>query len=157
MNEFENLMAIPVKADHLDQLNNLIKGVTETNQPRNILDWARKMGKHYSDALVEADIQPYLFQGAYPVQAISYTDMGEDEEHPCIWNYEPDHVVFQIRFDDEYHKTGINPKDTLHELFILIVAMVLSDCTGCCNALDFINLSAYGVLCSGDVSRTYHS
>lgn len=43
------------------------------------------------------------------------------------------------------------------ELLNVIAFIMLHDCTHCCNALKFINLSRRGLFAAGDISTTYHS
>lgn len=43
------------------------------------------------------------------------------------------------------------------ELLNILAFIMLHDCTHCCNALKFINLSRRGLFAAGDISTTYHS
>ncbi len=154
----EELKKVKVNADHLDQLNNLFNGVIDRNAPKNILKWARSMSKYYLDDLIQLDTQPTLFQGQYPVQVIYYNlEQGDDGDMPHIRDCEPDQVIFQIRFNTKYNQTGLSLEDNLHEIFVLIMDIMLSDCTGCCDALDYINITEAGIIASGNVSSIYHS
>jgi len=69
--------------------------------------------------------------------------------------YEGDNIY--ITFDGYSSNENNYITEIDDELLNIIAFIMLHDCTHCCNALKFINLSRRGLFAAGDISMTYHS
>lgn len=69
--------------------------------------------------------------------------------------YEGDNIY--ITFDGFSSNENKYITEIDDELLNVIAFIMLHDCTHCCNALKFINLSRRGLFAAGDISMTYHS
>jgi len=81
--------------------------------------------------------------------AVNTDDLGN--WIPC-WA-EQDISVFSIEFS-KYKELDMDDDTALE---ILLAIMYWFDCTGCCNAIEFIRISQYGVLVQIASGRTFHS
>lgn len=153
-----------IKPEHLEELRNLIP---ENPEIINILEWARKVsipGESdsiiYEDSLLRMDLQSEVFENKSPLRVIFHNreEVKNPRNYPIykpvIRDYEPDIVLFSLRFNE---LKELNEEIKLKVIFTYIMVILLSDCTGCCNALSFINLSSDGIIAYGVVSSTYHS
>lgn len=69
--------------------------------------------------------------------------------------YEGDNIY--ITFDGYSSNENNFITEINDELINVLAFIMLHDCTHCCNALKFINLSRRGLFAAGDISTTYHS
>jgi len=72
-----------------------------------------------------------------------------------VSSYEGDNIY--ITFDGYSSNENKYITEIDDELLNVIAFIMLHDCTHCCNALKFINLSRRGLFAAGDISTTYHS
>lgn len=144
---------------HLQEFIDLIKSAeTATDGCLDILAWARKTSPEYIDQLIMDNTQVCLFHETsqhYRVIHLSENDYLQ----LYISSYEPKYAHFQINFaEPEPFENWATPKNGyLRYLFTLTMAIMESDCTGCCNALHQMNLSKAGIYAYGNLLKTYHS
>ena len=120
-----------------------------------VANWAKHESPTEFDQLIETTYNNDIdyHRGGLPSLNVIYTNGPFNE--PCIQETlycEPDNVYFSYRPTE--NETTIQIND---ELITVLAFIMLHDCTHCCNALKFINLSPYGLFSTGDVSMTYHS
>ncbi|MDY0200621.1 MAG: hypothetical protein RBR40_06500 [Tenuifilaceae bacterium] len=146
----------------LKKLEALVANVGEL--PVDVLPMLRKFDLNsIQDAIVQADFQVDMFNNETPVVAQAWNYRGEDDYcetvENCIGGHEPDEVQFMIRFKTGYFKPEYREVDKTDTkaLYVYLATIMLSDCTGCCDALEFGTLTKYGILIGGDVSMTFHS
>lgn len=150
---------IKINNSHLDQLELLLNKVNyNRSKTVPLLDWLRSLQiDEIQDQLIDLDFQAKIFNNQdSDIQVIFYNE--DNKGLQVIYTDEPDSILFMIRFKTK-HWRGLNPKKhlKLKKLFLLLLVIMLSDCTGCCNALDYINLTHDGVLAFGNISKIYHS
>lgn len=134
---------ITKNADPMDILPILRKYVPDTNEYLNF--------QHLIDTVSESNLDYY--RGGLPSLNIIFTHGSFNELNKQeVLNWEPDNVYFS--YNPTQGETIIQIND---ELITVLAFIMLHDCTNCCNALKFINLSPYGLFAAGDVSMTYHS
>ena len=130
----------------------------------DILPWLRTItpGDHenpYIDQIITNGIANDIHLTHPYIKTIStqYHDSNNDPAY--IGDWEADIVQFEIRFQTESQPELINPftKVGLETVFTLLQAIMLHDCTGCCNAIRYITLSRDGIYAIADTARTYHS
>ena len=152
-----------IKPEHLLKFKELVLqgvkfGSYDDGEPTSLLDWARETFPPYLDEVITNEIQCEIFQNAF--EQVKVIALCEVEDKPGTYHLadaEPDIVHFSIRFEDPYVK-GLKPTDENMELlFTWVMAIMLSDCTGCCNALSVLNVSQAGIYATGYVGQTYHS
>ena len=104
-------------------------------------------------SIPESDID--YFHGGLPLLNVIYT-MGihNNIQKQYLENSEPDNIYVSY---EQYHGDGNSELKINDELINVLAMIMLHDCTHCCNALKFINLSQYGLFSAGDISMTYHS
>ena len=99
------------------------------------------------DQAIQWDLPCLTFHGGHDGLFAQGTHLNAGTEY--VGDYEYD----TVRFHAEFKKDG--PSWYIVEKHLAII--MLSDCTGCCNALEYIRLSSTGILAYGNVSGTYHS
>lgn len=101
----------------------------------------------YMNQAIEWDLNCLLFHdGYFGLKAFGY--------------WEDDNGIPRITGDTEYDIVIFKLEGNLgipYNLIRMLAMILLSDCTGCCDALEFIKVSEYGILAKGDISQTYHS
>lgn len=157
-NNMETLKNIDPK--HLTEFQELLNRGLRSAYPHNpisILGWARNIHEQYMDPIIQADSQVELFNSEIPGVHLIATMLSEGNE-TMLATAEPDFVYIAIIFKDEY-TTGIDPHapGSLERLFTLVMCIMLSDCTGCCDALSILNINRAGIYAKGYVGQTYHS
>ena len=149
-----------INETQLKKLEALVANVGEV--PVDVLPMLRKFDLNsIQDAIVEVDFQVDVFNNVTPVVCQAWNSQGEDDDYvqSHIGGYEPDEVQFMIRFKTKYFKPEYREVDKtdIETLYVYLAAIMLSDCTGCCDALEFGTLTKDGILIGGDISRTFHS
>jgi hypothetical protein len=81
-------------------------------------------------------------------------DVATDEFEPQ-WA-EQDETYIQIFYRDGYgiHKRLVSDEELAHLLFGIFANF---DCTGCCNAIEYVKVGAFAILIKVKSGRTYHS
>lgn len=131
------------------ELAAVLEGVIkDSDTPVDILPFLRENIKSL-ESLMEESLNweiPYLvFHGDYMgLKATGYHI--DDKGQPYMSDCEYDFVIFTYEGSLQYSLT----------LLRMLSTIMISDCTGCCNALDFIKLSDTGLLAQGNISNTYH-
>lgn len=124
-------------------------------EPVDILPLLRENIETIRDFMYEfIDNQGKVWNDEYPMKAI-WWNITEDGKH-FLGDCEADRIMFSWRFPTETtHGNTILPETK--EIMEALMIIMLSDCTGCCNALNYITVSQAGILAYGDFSATYHS
>lgn len=124
----------------------------KSDSPINVLPLCRKYIDLFNpiiDQAIEWDLlhMPFAsdFQG---LRGFGYN--LDDDNQPSLLGYEFDFVTFSKEFDENYPPSVF----TIIRFLAIILA---SDCTGCCDTLDFIVISKGGIFTQGNVSMSYHS
>ena len=164
--KLEELKNVEVSHNDIVALGEMIDQAKNMEGAMPILDWARKMissgqwANDIADKLIDTDAGYMFWDGQYPgCKAITWnldTNMDDGHDIPCIKSYEPDYVMFKVTFKTEYSE-GFKVDTQLKEILLMIFIMMQSDCTGCCNAFEYLNLTHDGILGKAYVGRTYHS
>lgn len=146
----------------LKKLEALVANVGEV--PVDILPMLRKFDLNsIQDAIIEVDFQVDVLNNVTPVVAQAWNYREEDDDCETVGShiggYEPDKVQFMIRFKTKYFKPEYREVDKtdIETLYVYLATIMLSDCTGCCDALEFGTLTKDGILIGGDISGTFHS
>ena len=138
----------------MTELDQFLQKTTESKEPIDVLPMCRVHIHEFHktmDEVLHYELPYQVFHKGYlDLRAIGFHINGETGI-PYMDNYEYDHVIFT--------QQRPSPKfpELLYTLKTLLAIILSSDCTGCCDALEFINVSRYGIYATGDVSRTYHS
>lgn len=45
----------------------------------------------------------------------------------------------------------------IDEMIKVLTLIMYFDCTGCCNAIEYLNISPYGIIAKSNTRKTYHS
>jgi len=160
----QELQKIPVPDDTVREFRAMLERVE--NQKGvffggyiNILEWARKF--ILPDAVYEGEAASLLYDAhggsRYREMAKNTAfELGSNEtlEGMVVTHYEPDEMAFQMVFEEPLPERS---DATLRLDIAVILVWMLSDCTGCCNAFKFMNLSHHGIYAEADVHMTYHS
>lgn len=120
-----------------------------TGEVTNILPFLRENIEHLQpeiDRILELELQVAAWRGEHRLKNISYNI--NEAGVPHLSGVEPDRVMYAWRFDET---------TTVTEMIEALAIVLIVDCTGCCDALDYINLNEHGFIAQGDVSGTYHS
>ena len=137
------------------ELINFLQAALDSETPIDVLPICRQNIESFQtrmDEAIEWDLQPLVFTtGFQGLVAIGIT--YDDEGQPEISEAESDFVTFSLT----KYSTGYRRMPSVYSLTRYLAIILLSDCTGCCNALDFIKVSSSGLLAQGNVSSTYHS
>ena len=138
-------------------LKHLISLTMSMETPYNILENLRQhidiaWEDGTMDKILYENLQSKIFDNKIPgFKVIPSWNFTDDPKKQCILDAEPDFVTYAITFD------SLDQEPTIDYIYKLLLAIMLSDCSGCCNALEFININKYGIFSKGDVSDTYHS
>ena len=155
------------------EIMNLLMVAAQSVIPTNVLPMLRDNLDSLQatiDKIMNDDLECKAWTGELNLKIIDHgifyidPDGSDTPENliPGVTDGEPDRVSYYMRFRDlpannlQGFEQGIlipPPEDLLQYICIIL----LSDCSGCCNALEYINLNKYGIISTGDVSSTYHS
>lgn len=98
---------------------------------------------------LDNDMGYKAFKGEIPnLKTIIGCYIGNHRLTPILSDAEPDWMVGSY---------SITPDTTIEDLMTAIRVFMLSDCSGCCNALEAMTLTNSGLFTYGNVSQTYHS
>ena len=111
--------------------------------------------RKYQDDLIAKDYQVEVFENKVKgVQCIFWNTQSFDQPTmgmPRLQAYEPDWVMFQFGYPIKGKQ--YSPQYILK----ILMTFMLSDCTGCCDAMEYLNINKHGVIGKAHVSVTYHS
>lgn len=130
---------------HIKQLESLLEKGSSTEFV-DLLPWLRELTtteidpQEYMDNLVD------IFLGNRQLKVVPIDNWGED----TLANDEPDISIFYLKYRENI---DLNYQELLIDLF----ALMITDCTGCCNAIEYIRASKGGILCHCNQGQTYHS
>lgn len=146
---------LKIQQHDLDELSGLYKLVPHGSWI-DILPWARLNLSKYLDEAIRLETQFNAWEGGIPhLHVISLNSSPHDRNTMITPDSEPDEVYFQ--YTKPWLKDKATEEQFIYNLANAIVIMLISDCTGCCNALSWMRLSEGGLYCHGNVSMTYHS
>lgn len=122
----------------MGQITKEILGYTLKNEPTDVLPLLREnidtIWPLCDDALSK-NLQPEAFTGGSDLRVISYCFADDEEEVPYIANHESDYVVFSYTYKSARDWGCDDPAPpTADEVMEIIAIILLSDCSGCCNA-----------------------
>jgi len=155
-----------MKKEFTDQL---IKA-TQSEQPTNILQLCRDhitQEMTWEDNII--DTQAEAFEGNHDLRVMGWASEDYKGGPKHITDSELDQAMFHFQFLGpvtrikpknekwSYDYSLINPETRLEEIIKILKIILLSDCTGCCNAIQYINLNAHGIIAEGNLGHTYHS
>lgn len=152
--ETEFLMEFLDQSDNLEEwdIRVYLETVFNQNVPQDVLPVCRRYSKLFEEdmnSIIEMDIAPEVFNGGFKgLRAIGYNLDDDGSIVPPFMEYD------EVLFIYETSKDGVKFGSTLSKMISIIL---LSDCPGCCDAIDFIKLSSNGLIAKGDISMTYHS
>lgn len=147
--------------EFLEEAKNL-KSINEFDKPVDLLPWLRSICLEYQDEIMDdPTFIVQVYHGNPPIPGFSYLLLNlanTPQPELCITGTEPDLVYFSIRFSEDYRDGfDLDQENALLKLFTMLMAIMPGDCTDCCNAYHYANLTSAGILIHGDVSMTYHS
>lgn len=147
--------------EFLEEVKNR-KSLDEFNKPVDLLPWLRSICLEYRDEIMDdPTFIDQLYHDNPPIPGFSYLHLNlanTPQPELCITKAEPDLVYFSIGFRERYcNGFDLDQENALLKLFTILMALMLVDCTDCCNAYHYVNLTSAGILIHGDVSMTYHS
>ena|SRR6186997_709230 len=144
----------------MQKILDAIRQSKSMEEPMDILKILREESeteefRKYQDDLISSDYQVGLFNNEVKgVQCIFWNTQSYEKETmgmPRLQAYEPDWVMFQYRYP---HGRG---RTKAEHILKMLMAFMLSDCTGCCDAMEYLNINKYGIVGKANVSVTYHS
>ena len=145
----------------MGQITKEILGYTLKDEPTDVLSMLRENFDTIwplCDDVLDKDLQPRAFQGETDLKVISYCFADDEEKIPFIANYEADYVVFSYTYKSARDWGCDDPAPpTADEVMEIIAVIMLSDCSNCCNALECLTISKFGIFSQGNVGSTYHS
>lgn len=86
-----------------------------------------------------------------------------DDSDPEEWapmEAEADFIILNLSFASAFTDPGmgfITPETEPALVLSILLSWLAYDCSGCCNALYYARMNEFGILSTGDISKTYHS
>lgn len=130
-----------------NELLRYLQSALDAEEPVDILPVIREHIQDFDeliDTVIDWDLQVQTFRGGYLNLTAKSFEIEGHELKPT--KNEADYVEY-------YGKSIVSPGELVKYLAIIMI----SDCTGCCNALDKIEVSKGKLFACGTVSQTYHS
>lgn len=137
------------------ELDLLLESAIISEEPIDVLPMVRKHIKSFEEFInqaIEWDLGYITFHGGF----MGLRGMGlylNEDNKLTVGDSEYDKVIIT-----KYSNMG--ERQTYYSTYSLmrdIAIILLNDCTGCCDALDYILVSRDGLLSEGIISGTYHS
>jgi len=158
----ENLKFVCLDAALMDDQRDLVKGLADDlKKVRNLMELENKKVQNVIEL-----IRSYVDQSDWYSLNDPYIEVSEkgnlalktnwlnldDDNNYMILDREPDYIIVTIISD--FNDVSL---DDYSLALAAIAAVDIHDCTGCCNAMDYANLTKNGLVIAGNVSRTFHS
>lgn len=133
------------KAQEIVDLINLKKDF----KPYSLLPWLRELNHNDINFLDSRDPDGMIISNAIQGGIPSIKIIGYHKDN-ILTDAEDDFITIQIKFADI-------PNITIETIYGMLSIITQYDHSGCCNALEFCNISKHGIIAHGDISGIYHS
>lgn len=171
------LKPIKFTPDHIEEFKELMaktritqdeKGARINRDPIDLLPFLRRIQK---DPLPPGWIlyidQPFLgiqykqmysvYQNKSPLRIILW---NEDGDHPglrYLGDTESDYLMASLHFRNLPRNLPKASFEYYSTILTYCMVLIISDCSGCCNAFKYFNLTNEGIIAEADLRMTYHS